>query len=222
MHACMGACLSVPTSCMGACLSVPTSAPIQGTCMPLNSVGGTHACIDPQVSFNGQSHTQESIARGTIVPYMNWMSCHMPWMHEGRLVKTMSRTVAVCMIIGSAFAVGEARAKSFVWGTASASWQYEGATKADGRGPSIWDDYCTSPNPTGSSRCWHNQTADIAVDQYNYTFLAQDIQRMQQLGTTAYRLSIAWSRVMPSGQLPVNPLFVLSGRHTARRLCLWI
>lgn len=84
--------------------------------------------------------------------------------------------------------------ESFVFGTSSAAWQYEGAVDADGRGKSIWDAYCHTPG-----KCYRNESADTAVDQYNLTWLASDIQRMKDLGTTAYRLSLSWSRILPLG-----------------------
>jgi len=93
---------------------------------------------------------------------------------------------------------------SLIFGTASASWQYEGFTRTDGRGPSIWDNFCTHPDPLGHKRCRDGAAVD-AVQQYNLTKLAGDIERMKELGTTAYRLSIAWSRIMPTGRLPVEP-----------------
>ena len=90
----------------------------------------------------------------------------------------------------------------FVFGTASASWQYEGALHKDGRGPSIWDQFCSTKTPSHRSNCLDGmQDASIADNQYNLTIFAQDIVLMQELGTTAYRLSLSWSRIMPTGRL---------------------
>lgn len=93
----------------------------------------------------------------------------------------------------------------FVFGTASASYQYEGAAHADGRGATIWDEFCSSSTPKGSTHCFASENAEVAVDQYNLTRLSGDIERMKQLATTAFRLSIAWSRIMPLGTFPVEP-----------------
>jgi len=34
---------------------------------------------------------------------------------------------------------------TFVWGVASSAFQIEGASTADGKGPSIWDEFCGLP-----------------------------------------------------------------------------
>jgi beta-glucosidase len=100
-------------------------------------------------------------------------------------------------LLGPAAAAG---GDAFVFGTASAAWQYEGA--ADSRGDTIWDDFCSRDRPDGAPNC-HNQSA-TATDQYNLTRLASDIELMRALGTTAYRLSLAWSRILPTGAGAVN------------------
>ncbi|WP_169984162.1 GH1 family beta-glucosidase [Microbispora sp. H10836] len=85
----------------------------------------------------------------------------------------------------------------FLWGTATASYQIEGAATEDGRGPSIWDTFSHTP---GRVRDGH--TGDVACDHYHrYT---EDVTLMAGLGVNAYRFSIAWPRVMPTGCGPVN------------------
>ncbi|EME76923.1 glycoside hydrolase family 1 protein [Pseudocercospora fijiensis CIRAD86] len=88
--------------------------------------------------------------------------------------------------------------KDFLWGVAGAAYQVEGAVKADGRGPSIWDvaihrvpNYVTN-----------NYTADISDN--NYYLYKQDIARLAAMGVKAYSFSISWSRVQPFGNGPVN------------------
>ncbi|XVE85758.1 hypothetical protein DITRI_Ditri17bG0116800 [Diplodiscus trichospermus] len=87
--------------------------------------------------------------------------------------------------------------KGFVFGTASASFQYEGAVKEDGRGPTIWDTFSHS---TGI--IFDGSNADVAVDQYHRYF--EDVQLMKDMGMDAYRFSIAWSRIFPNGTGEIN------------------
>lgn len=87
--------------------------------------------------------------------------------------------------------------KGFVWGCATASYQVEGATKADGRGTSIWDTFCQTPG-----RIVMDHTADVAVDQYHR--YKEDVQLMKWLGLKAYRFSVAWPRIFPEGSGKVN------------------
>ncbi|MEU7693216.1 GH1 family beta-glucosidase [Microbispora hainanensis] len=85
----------------------------------------------------------------------------------------------------------------FLWGTATASYQIEGAVNEDGRGPSVWDTFSHTP---GKVRDGH--TGDVACDHYHR--YAEDVALMAGLGVNAYRFSIAWPRVMPTGAGPVN------------------
>ena len=85
----------------------------------------------------------------------------------------------------------------FVFGVATAAFQIEGATKLDGRKPSIWDAFANMP---GRVYCRHN--GDVACDHYNR--LEEDLDLVQSLGVSAYRFSIAWPRVIPEGTGPVN------------------
>ena len=85
----------------------------------------------------------------------------------------------------------------FVWGAATAAFQIEGATAADGRGQSIWDEFCRRP---GAIRDRSN--ADIACGHYER--LDQDLDLMRELGLQSYRFSVAWPRVQPGGRGPMN------------------
>jgi beta-glucosidase len=87
----------------------------------------------------------------------------------------------------------------FLWGTASAAHQVEGAVTQDGRGPSIWDTFSHTPGKT-----FNGDTGDIACDQYNR--YEADFDLMAELGFPAYRFSIAWPRIQPTGEGPVNQL----------------
>lgn len=85
--------------------------------------------------------------------------------------------------------------ESFRWGSATASYQIEGATTEDGRSPSIWDAFCRVP---GAVR--DGDTGDVACDHYHR--MPQDVALMQELGLPWYRFSIAWPRVRPDGGPP--------------------
>ncbi|CAN0896450.1 Beta-glucosidase 40 [Linum grandiflorum] len=85
----------------------------------------------------------------------------------------------------------------FTFGTASSAFQYEGAVKADGRGPSIWDTYS---HTFGKILDFSN--ADVAVDQYHR--FNEDIQLMKGMGLDAYRFSISWTRIYPDGTGQIN------------------
>src|SRR5262249_7066641 len=86
----------------------------------------------------------------------------------------------------------------FLWGTATSAYQIEGAVAEDGRSPSIWDTFSHTPG-----RIDNNDHGDVACDHYHRW--REDIGLMKQLGTNAYRLSIAWPRVPPAGDGPVTP-----------------
>lgn len=88
--------------------------------------------------------------------------------------------------------------KGFVWGTATAAYQVEGAVKEDGRGPSIWDTFSHTPG-----NVVNNATGDVADDHYH--LYKGDVQLMKALGVRACRFSIAWSRVFPEGTGRPNP-----------------
>ena len=88
--------------------------------------------------------------------------------------------------------------KDFLWGTATASYQVEGAVNEDGRGPSIWDTFSHTPGKTVD-----NATGDVADDHYHR--YKDDIQLMKNLGVKSYRFSIAWPRVFPTGVGEPNP-----------------
>ncbi|WP_309113497.1 GH1 family beta-glucosidase [Saccharothrix sp.] len=86
--------------------------------------------------------------------------------------------------------------EGFVWGAATAAFQVEGATTADGRTKSIWDTFCEVPGAVVGG-----DTGEPAADHY-YRVDA-DVQLMADLGLHAYRFSTAWPRVRPDGG-PVN------------------
>ncbi|MCI5779583.1 MAG: GH1 family beta-glucosidase [Lentisphaeria bacterium] len=86
----------------------------------------------------------------------------------------------------------------FVWGAATSAFQIEGATAADGRGRSIWDDFCARPG-----RILDGGDGAIACDHYRR--YRKDIRLLKELGVTGYRFSISWPRIIPDGVGNVNP-----------------
>lgn len=86
----------------------------------------------------------------------------------------------------------------FLWGSATASYQVEGAFKEDGRGPSIWDTFSHT-----SGKTFQGETGDFADDFYHR--YESDIALMKDLGLKSFRFSVSWSRVFPSGTGTPNP-----------------
>lgn len=87
--------------------------------------------------------------------------------------------------------------KDFFWGTATASYQIEGAYQEDGRGLSTWDAFTRRPG-----KILNNDTGDIACDHYHR--YPEDVAIMKELGLNSYRFSIAWPRIFPSGKGTLN------------------
>lgn len=86
----------------------------------------------------------------------------------------------------------------FLWGSATAAYQVEGSSMAEGAGMSIWDRFAHTPGLTRNG-----DTGDVACDQYR--LYRQDAALMRQLGLKAYRFSVSWSRVLPEGRGAANP-----------------
>jgi beta-glucosidase len=87
--------------------------------------------------------------------------------------------------------------EDFVWGAATAAFQVEGAAYEDGKGLSTWDVFCRQPGKT-----FNGDTGDIACDHYHRW--KDDVALMKSLGLKAYRFSVSWPRVLPSGTGTVN------------------
>ena len=83
--------------------------------------------------------------------------------------------------------------EGFMWGSATACYQIEGAAWEDGRGACIWDTYAATPG-----RVLNGDNGDIACDHYHR--YPQDVALMSELGLGAYRYSVSWARVMPDGR----------------------
>jgi beta-glucosidase len=85
----------------------------------------------------------------------------------------------------------------FVWGAATAAAQIEGAARSRGKGESIWDRFATEPG-----KIKNGDTPEIACDHLER--YEADFDLLNELGIAHYRLSIAWPRVFPSGDGPIN------------------
>ncbi|ELU13711.1 hypothetical protein CAPTEDRAFT_98416 [Capitella teleta] len=84
--------------------------------------------------------------------------------------------------------------EDFLWGTATSSYQIEGAWNVDGKGENIWDTFSHE-----SGKVANNDTGDIACDSYNN--YAEDIQLLKDLGVDFYRFSLSWARLLPTGRV---------------------
>ncbi len=85
----------------------------------------------------------------------------------------------------------------FLWGAATSSYQIEGGAAEGGRTPSIWDTFSRVPGAVVAG-----DTGDVAADHFHRW--REDVALMAELGLTAYRFSVSWSRVLPApGE--VNP-----------------
>ena len=103
----------------------------------------------------------------------------------------------------SELAVGERAGRltfppGFWWGAATAAYQIEGSVADDGRTPSIWDTFCATPGKVA-----RGESGAIAADHYRR--YAQDVAQIARLGLSAYRFSVSWPRVQPTGRGPANP-----------------
>lgn len=87
--------------------------------------------------------------------------------------------------------------KDMKWGTATASYQIEGATKEGGRGVSIWDTFSKTPG-----NVVNGDNGDVACDSYHR--FEEDVDIMKELGIDVYRFSVAWPRIFPNGTGEVN------------------
>lgn len=82
--------------------------------------------------------------------------------------------------------------KDFVWGAATSAYQVEGGAFEDGKGLSVWDEFCPQ-----EGRVFGGHTGNVACDHYHR--YKEDVALMARMGLKAYRFSIAWTRILPDG-----------------------
>ncbi len=81
----------------------------------------------------------------------------------------------------------------FVWGVSTSAYQIEGAHSAGGKGESIWDRFAHRPGAIADG-----STGDVATDHLER--YAEDVELLAGLGAHAYRFSVSWPRLLPSGR----------------------
>ena len=85
----------------------------------------------------------------------------------------------------------------FLFGTATAAAQIEGAWDTDGKSPSIWDTFSQKKGKIADG-----STTEFACDFYHK--YEEDINLMADLGFDVFRFSIAWTRILPYGTGHIN------------------
>ncbi|XP_057453252.1 beta-glucosidase 13-like [Lotus japonicus] len=121
-----------------------------------------------------------------LLPLFNLLLCTLPSVTFAEVVPPI---LDVASLNRSSFPSG------FTFGTASSSYQHEGAAKEGGRGASIWDTY-THKHP---DHILDRSSGDVAVDEYHH--YREDVGIMKYMNLDAYRFSISWSRILPKGKL---------------------
>ncbi len=87
--------------------------------------------------------------------------------------------------------------RDFIWGVATASYQIEGGAYEDGKGLSVWDIFCKA-----EGKVYNGDTGDFACDSYHRW--EEDVNLIKTLGVDAYRFSLSWPRIMPTGDGELN------------------
>ena len=87
--------------------------------------------------------------------------------------------------------------EKFLWGASTAAAQIEGGYDKDGKSLTIWDE---------ASLNGHISDGHSTFNACNcYSAPETDIDFLKELGATAYRFSISWARILPSGTGEINP-----------------
>jgi beta-glucosidase len=119
----------------------------------------------------------------------------------GRLLGASAAAASLPQLAGAAAGSGAGQTPNaspltfppnFLWGSATASYQVEGAVHEGGRGQTIWDTFAHTPGKIANG-----DTGDIADDFYHR--FPEDIALMQHMGLKTFRFSVAWTRIFPTG-----------------------
>lgn len=133
-------------------------------------------------SLNRRRFVKMAGATGISVPLASLIGCD-----DAQKTETTQQQAG-----GKQMAVERTFPTGFLWGNATSSYQIEGAWNEDGKGLSIWDTYAHT-----AGKIQNNDNGDIALDHYHR--YKEDVQLLKAIGTNAYRFSIAWPRIFPTG-----------------------
>lgn len=86
---------------------------------------------------------------------------------------------------------------NFKWGASTAAYQIEGAARIDGKGESVWDNFCLKEGAV-----FNGDTGDVACDHYHR--YREDVELFSQIGLQGYRFSLSWPRIIPNGVGEMN------------------
>ncbi|KAL1224389.1 Beta-glucosidase 8 [Cardamine amara subsp. amara] len=100
--------------------------------------------------------------------------------------------------------------EDFVFGAGTAAYQWEGAFDEDGKTHSVWDT---------TSHCSNGSNGDIACDGYHK--YKEDVKLMVQMGLEAFKFSISWPRLIPSGRGAINPKGLLFYKNLIKELRIY-
>lgn len=131
------------------------------------------------------------ISNKTKVLWRRANNCLMALLDNEKVKANIVLLNAAPTVVNMSFPAG------FVWGSATAAYQIEGAVNAGGRTPSIWDTFASAPGNIDNG-----DTAEVACD--HYLRFRQDVKLMKELGLPAYRFSISWPRLLPKGRGDIN------------------
>jgi beta-glucosidase len=136
------------------------------------------------------SHSDQKISRRTLTQLLGAAAASLALPGVG--FSESSAKAGLQEGFNAAASTGRSFPAGFLWGSATASYQVEGAVHEGGRGPSIWDTFSHTPGKT-----FHGDTGDVADDFYHR--YPSDIALMKELGLKTFRFSVAWTRIFPTG-----------------------
>src|SRR6516225_2028522 len=158
---------------------------------PASQIGRDWSLCRPETAVSGAASMPDKFSRRQFAKIAGLSAAGMANPVQSQEARQEARPASTVRQAGS-FPQG------FVWGTATSSYQVEGAVTEDGRGASIWDVFTRAPG-----KIEDGSNGDRANDHYHR--FKDDIRLIRELGCKAYRFSIAWPRVFPDGDGQPNP-----------------